>query len=172
MVLEQPKVFPDRKIITILGSTKFRKEITELAWEYTKQGFLVLFAWEYKESDLLKILTKEKLDGLNNLKNELEIQDFQKVRMAHIILVFNKSGIGNSTYTEIGYSIRLNKLVAFLEKIPTEYEKYKKLIWNWEYYCKYCKDCPEEIYLPDCDQAFPCLIHNIMDENSFDEEDN
>ena len=87
--------FEDRKIITILGSTKYRNEIKEYAWRLTTCGWLVLSA----------PFAKEEIKNLEIYRDELEAQHFQKIRMADVIMVFDKDNyIGESTKLEIEYA--------------------------------------------------------------------
>jgi hypothetical protein len=82
----------NRQIITVLGSTKYRKQIIAWAWQKTKLEYLVLFA----------PFAKEEIPDVEAYRNELELQHFQKIRMADIVWVYNKDGyIGESTKLEI-----------------------------------------------------------------------
>jgi len=102
-------VEPTRSIVTVLGSTKFRKEIIQWAWENTKRGFLVLFA----------PFAKEEIADVEANRQELEIQHFQKMRMSNWVMVFNKNGyIGESTKREIQYAKDHHILIQYLEPIP------------------------------------------------------
>jgi hypothetical protein len=97
-----------RIVIIVLGSTKFRKEIVDWAWQMTKEHYLVLFA----------PFAKEEITDVEQYREELEIQHFQKIRMADIVWVFNKNGyIGNSTKREIEYAKNHYKLIKYLEPI-------------------------------------------------------
>lgn len=96
----------ERKIITIIGSTRFRERIRKLAWELTKEGLLVFFA----------PFNKEEILELENYREELEAQHFQKIRMADHIYVFNEGGyIGKSTLEELEYAKSLNKVIHYKE---------------------------------------------------------
>lgn len=96
------------QIITILGSTKFRKEIYIFAWQQTLKGKLVLFA----------PFSKEELPEVEVIRDLLESIHFQKIRLADSIYVYNKNGyIGNSTKMEIEYAIKLNKPIVYREKL-------------------------------------------------------
>lgn len=96
----------DRKVITIIGSTRFRNDIKRDAWLLTRYQYLVLFA----------PFAKEEIPGLEAYRLELETQHFQKIRMANIVLVYNKDGyIGESTLEELNYAVTLEKEIIFLE---------------------------------------------------------
>ncbi len=100
------------KIITVLGSTKFRKEITAWAWEKTKEGNLMLFA----------PFAKEEMDEVESNRDMLESQHFQKITLADEIFVFNKGGyIGDSTKKEIRYAKKEKKMINYLEE-PYKHE--------------------------------------------------
>jgi len=93
------------KVITVLGSTKFRKEINEWAWEKTKKGYLVLTA----------PFAKEEIPELENYRVLLEGIHYQKIRICDIVFVFNKDlYIGESTNQEIQYAIELEKEIKYL----------------------------------------------------------
>ena len=96
----------NRQIITVIGSTRFRAEINQWAWERTKEGKLVLFA----------PFAKEEIPELEDYREELEAQHFQKIRMADEVFVFNRNEhIGESTYRELMYARILGKVIKFLE---------------------------------------------------------
>jgi len=98
----------NRKIICIIGSTKFRKEIKKFAWYLTRVfKFLVLFS----------PFSKEEIKELEKYRDELELQHFQKIRLSDCIYIFNKNQyMGNSTRKELNYAISLNKLIYSLEE--------------------------------------------------------
>jgi ABC-type transport system involved in Fe-S cluster assembly fused permease/ATPase subunit len=96
----------NRIIITVLGSTKYRNEINQWALKRTKERFLVLFA----------PFAKEDIPNLEDLREELEIQHFQKIRMANLVFVYNKDKyIGDSTRLEIEYAKLIGKRIDYLE---------------------------------------------------------
>lgn len=97
----------ERKIITVLGSTQFRKEIQKWALERTLDNHeLILFA----------PFAKEEIPNLEHFRKELEIQHFQKIRMADEVFVFNKNGyLGDSTKLEIKYAEQIGKIIHYLE---------------------------------------------------------
>lgn len=99
-------LYPTREIVTILGSTKFRREIHAYALELTRRRSLVLFA----------PFAKEEIPDLEDIRNELEIQHFQKIRMADLVFVYNKNDyIGDSTKLEIEYAKVIGKPIQYLE---------------------------------------------------------
>lgn len=99
--------YEDRKIVTVIGSTKFRKEITEWALNHTRLHFLVLFA----------PFAKEEIPNLESIRDELEAQHFQKIRMADEIMVYNKDGyLGTSSVMELEYAKKLGKKITYYEE--------------------------------------------------------
>ena len=96
-----------RKIVTVLGSTKFRDEIKK---------FALLQTALFHELILFAPFAKEEIPDLEKIREELEIQHFQKIRMADEIVVFNKNGyIGESTKLEIEYAKSINKPIRYYE---------------------------------------------------------
>lgn len=96
----------NHKIWTILGSTKYRKEIKQFAWELTIQGCLVHFA----------PFAKEENKDLEDYRDILESIHFQKIRNADLVFVYNKEKyIGKSTRAEIDYATKLGKKIGYLE---------------------------------------------------------
>lgn len=103
----------NREVVTVIGSTKYRKEIKEWAWEQTKKGRLILFA----------PFAKEEIPGLENFRDELEIQHLSKIKLADTVFVFNKDNyIGDSTRLELSYAEFLNKKIEFLGNPIKSYE--------------------------------------------------
>ncbi len=95
-----------RKVICMLGSTKFRRSILEWAWAHTKLGELILFA----------PFAKEEMDEVEQCRYELEAQHFQKIRMADEVFVYNLGGyVGDSTRRKILYAQSLHKPIRYLE---------------------------------------------------------
>lgn len=101
------KSFPrNRAVVTVLGSTRFREDIRQWAWNETRIGKVVLFA----------PFAKEEVPGLEQHRDLLEEIHFQKIRMADEVFVFNKGGyVGDSTKKEIAYAEHIGKKVRYLE---------------------------------------------------------
>jgi len=93
-------------IITIIGSTRFKKDMVNWAWNETKKGYLVL----------LPTFTKEDNKEVEKNRELVESIHFQKIKMADMIFVFNKDKYtGNSTNRELNYAKSLNKLIKYFE---------------------------------------------------------
>jgi len=99
---------PKIKVITICGSTKFRKEMQNWMWNTTKKGYLILYA----------PFAKEEIPDLEKYREILEKIHFEKIRIADEVFIFNKNGyIGDSTKSEIEFAEDIGKSIAYLEPI-------------------------------------------------------
>lgn len=110
-----------RKIITIIGSTKFRYQIKQFALALTKIQYHVLFS----------PFAKEEIPNLDAFREELEIQYFQKIRMADIVIVFDLDEyIGSTTQSELEYAKKIGKPIIFYSKIQDSWieEKINMLV--------------------------------------------
>jgi hypothetical protein len=95
----------NRTVVAIIGSTKFKDEMQQWAWEATKRGFLILSL----------PFAKEEIPELEEFRGELKLQQFQRIRMADYVQCFNKDGyIGDSTQKELEYAIKIGKPIWFL----------------------------------------------------------
>ena len=94
-------------IITVCGSSRFKKEILDVVRDLTLQGHIVLAPGVYHHAENTE-LPMEVLLQLDNLHKE-------KIEMSDAIFVVNVNGyIGNSTYSEIDWAQRKKKQIAFL----------------------------------------------------------
>lgn len=101
-------------IITLCGSSRFKKEILQVAHDLTLQGNIVLspFVFHHMEDEEMPT---ELLIQLENLHRE-------KIEMSDAIFVVNVNKyIGESTYGEIDWAQRKKKQIYFL--VPMEDEK-------------------------------------------------
>ena len=95
-------------IITLCGSTSFKKEYEELGRKLALNGHIVLSCAVFGHADdiTLSKVEKELLDKVH----------LQKIDMSEIIWVVNKDGyIGDSTKSEIEYAKKTGKRVYYLE---------------------------------------------------------
>ena len=98
-------------IITICGSTRFKKEIDAVARDLTLQGHIVLAPCVFHHMEDEELSTEIKI-CLDNLHRE-------KISMSDAIFVVNVNGyIGESTYGEIDWANRMKKQVFFLVQPP------------------------------------------------------
>ena len=95
-------------VITLCGSTRFKKEILDVARDLTLQGHIVLTPCVFHHMEEDNALTAEDKIRLDNLHRE-------KINMSDAIFVVNVNGyIGESTYGEIDWASRMKKQVFFL----------------------------------------------------------
>lgn len=98
------------EVITLCGSTRFKKEFDEENERLTLEGNVVLSIGIAKESTGIKNGTPE--------KEMLMAIHRQKVRMADRIHVINYDGyVGEHTKEEIKYAFELGKDITFMEPI-------------------------------------------------------
>lgn len=94
------------KIITVCGSNKFKKEMTEITEEMAFKGNCMLTPIELMKSTK-DAYTKDEMMMLDKMHKE-------KIRISDAILVVNVNDyIGNSTKSEIEYAKLLNKEVLY-----------------------------------------------------------
>ena len=96
------------KIVTLIGSTKFKDDFIKVKEQLTLQGFIVLSLGVFSQYDNIK-LSADQLNMLADIQNK-------KIEMADEIFVINKNGyIGDSTKTEIEFAKSLGKKINYLE---------------------------------------------------------
>ena len=97
------------KIITLCGSTKFKKEFEEINKKLTLEGNIVLSLGVFSHTDGEQ-LSDEQIKMLKDIHK-------QKIAMSDEIFVINKdSYIGNGLKEEIEYAKQLNKGISYLEE--------------------------------------------------------
>lgn len=95
-------------IITLCGSTRFKKEFLEAELKLSKQGHIVLSICQFSHADNLNPSIQEK-----QLFDKLHLY---KIKNSDAIYVINKDGyIGKSTCREIQYAESLNKQIMYME---------------------------------------------------------
>ena len=97
------------KVITLCGSTKFKKEFLETEKKFLEDGNIVMSVCQFTNADNIPITYQEKelFDALHKLKIDL----------SDMIYVINKNGyIGSSTQSEIDYAMSKNKIVRYMEE--------------------------------------------------------
>lgn len=98
-------------VVTICGSTRFKKEIEAVAHDLTLQNHIVLapHVFHHMEEEEMPMELKIRLDNLHK----------EKINMSDAIFVVNVNGyIGESTYGEIDWANRMKKEVFFLVEPP------------------------------------------------------
>ena len=97
------------RVITLCGSTKFKKEFMEVQKKLTLKGNIVISVGLFGHSgddEAMDDETKQMLDDMHK----------RKIDMADGIFVINVGGyIGKSTRSEIKYAVDHNKSIEYLE---------------------------------------------------------
>ena len=94
------------KIITVCGSYKFKKEMTEITEKMALNGNCMITPIELTKTDKDAYTINEAL--------MLDKMHKEKIKMSDAILVVNVNGyIGNSTNSEIEYAKKLNKEILY-----------------------------------------------------------
>ena len=97
-------------IITLCGSTSFKKEFEEAARELSLKGSIILTVSFFTHFDNIKITPEQKI-MLDNLH-------FRKISISDEIFVLNKEGyIGYSTGNEIAFAESRGIPVRYLEEV-------------------------------------------------------
>ena len=106
------------KVITLCGSTRFKKEFLEAQKDLTLKGNIVISVGLFWHSGDNEVWEQMDEGTLTKTKEMLDDMHKRKIDMADEIFVINKNGyIGESTKSEIEYAIKHNKKVNYLEKI-------------------------------------------------------
>ena len=104
------------KVITLCGSTRFKKEFIEVQKKLTLKGHIVISVGLFGHSG-----DDEGWDGmdegtLTKTKEMLDDMHKRKIDMADEIYVINKGGyIGESTRSEIEYAKAHGKIINYYE---------------------------------------------------------
>ena len=97
-------------VVTLCGSTKFKKEFLQVQKNLTLQGNIVISVGMFGHSgdnEVWEEGIKEMLDDMHK----------RKIDMANEIFVINKDGyIGSSTKSEIEYAKSRGKGIRYLEE--------------------------------------------------------
>lgn len=94
------------KIITVCGSYKFKKEMTEIAEKMTLKGNCMITPNDLTKTDK-NAYTEDEILMIDKMHKE-------KIKLSDAILVVDVNGyIGNSTKSEIEYAKALNKEVLY-----------------------------------------------------------
>lgn len=102
------------KVITLCGSTRFKKEFIEVQKRLSLKGIIVISVGLFGHSgdnEVLEEGVKEMLDDMHK----------RKIDMADGIFVINVGGyIGKSTSSEIEYAKNHHKTIEYLEPINSD----------------------------------------------------
>ena len=112
------KAYP---VITLCGSTRFRKEYELKQKELTLQGNIVISVGLFGHDGDSEVW--ENMDEGTQTKTKMMLDDMhkKKIDMSDSIFVINPQGyIGKSTWSEICYAWMLGKHIDFLEYVAEE----------------------------------------------------
>jgi precorrin-3B methylase len=101
------KTLDEYKIITLCGSTKFKKSFEILNCILTLNNKIILMPGCFMHNDKINITDEQKV--------KLDILHKQKIDMSECIIVVNENNyIGDSTKSEIIYTSELNKPIYYM----------------------------------------------------------
>lgn len=93
-------------IITIIGSCRYLDKMKEIAWEFTRDKWIVMLPNE-----------RPGLESLDISSDILEEIGMAKIDLANVVYVCNVDGyIGESTSKELAYARSINKTICYYVK--------------------------------------------------------
>jgi len=105
------------KVITLCGSTKFKKEFMRVQKELTLKGNIVISVGLFGHSGDNEVWENMDEGTLTKTKEMLDDMHKRKIDLSDEIFVINVNGyIGESTKSEIEYAKETGKKVNYLEK--------------------------------------------------------
>lgn len=105
-------------IITLCGSTRFKKEFMEAQKKLTLEGNIVISVGLFGHSGDQEVWENMDEGTLTKTKEMLDDMHKRKIDMADSIYVINVGGyIGDSTRSEIEYAKQHGKEVQYLEPV-------------------------------------------------------
>ena len=105
-------------IITLCGSTRFKKEFMEVEKRLTLEGNIVISVGLFGHSGDSEVWENMDEGTLTKTKEMLDDMHKRKIDMADEIFVINVGGyIGDSTRSEIDYAKAHGKRVNYLEPV-------------------------------------------------------
>lgn len=108
------------KIVTLCGSTKFKKEFLEIQKKLTLLGYIVISVGLFGHSGDNEVWENMDEGTLTKTKSMLDDMHKRKIDLSDMIYVINVGGyIGESTRSEIEYAISTGKEVHYLESVNT-----------------------------------------------------
>ena len=106
------------KVITLCGSTRFKRAFIEVQKHLTLEGNIVISVGLFGHSGDSEVWENMDEGTLTQTKEMLDDMHKRKIDMADEIFVINVGGyIGDSTRSEIQYAKDHNKKVNYLEPI-------------------------------------------------------
>lgn len=104
------------KVITLCGSTKFKKEFMEVQKDLTLKGNIVISVGLFGHSGDNEVWENMDEEEFTKTKEMLDDIHKRKIDMADEIFVINVGGyIGESTKSEIEYAKTKGKKINYLE---------------------------------------------------------
>lgn len=104
------------KVITLCGSTRFKKEFIEVQKKLTLKGHIVISVGLFGHSGDDEVWEGMDEGTLTKTKEMLDDMHKRKIDMADEIYVINKGGyIGESTRSEIEYAKAHGKIINYYE---------------------------------------------------------
>jgi len=117
------------KVVTLCGSTRFKKEFLEAQKRLTLEGNIVISVGLFGHSGDSEVWENMDEGTLTETKSMLDDMHKRKIDMADEIYVINVGGyIGDSTRSEIEYAKENGKDVRYLEE--TDAEEIERLLTN------------------------------------------
>lgn len=108
------------KIVTLCGSTKFKKEFLEIQKKLTLLGYIVISVGLFGHSGDSEVWENLEEGTLTKTKSMLDDMHKRKIDLSDMIYVINVGGyIGESTRSEIEYAKSTGKEVHYLESVNT-----------------------------------------------------
>ena len=108
------------KIVTLCGSTKFKKEFLEVQKKLTLLGYIVISVGLFGHSGDNEVWENMDEGSLTKTKSMLDDMHKRKIDLSDMIYVINVGGyIGESTRSEIEYAKSTGKEVHYLENVNT-----------------------------------------------------
>ncbi len=109
----------DYPVITLCGSTRFRKEFETAQKQLTLAGIIVISVGLFGHAGDEEVWEGMDEGAKTRTKTMLDDMHKRKIDMADGIFVINKDGyIGDSTRSEIVYAASRGKLIRYLEEEP------------------------------------------------------
>lgn len=119
-VMEQAECMSVKReypVVTLCGSTRFRKEFMEVQKRLTLEGYIVISVGLFGHSGDQEVWENMDEGTLTKTKEMLDDMHKRKIDMADEIFVINVGGyIGDSTKSEIAYACAHGKRVRYLEE--------------------------------------------------------
>ena len=114
------------KVITLCGSTKFKKEFQEVQKKLTLEGNIVISVGLFGHSGDSEVWENQNENTLTETKKMLDDMHKRKIDMADEIFVIDVGEyIGESTKSEIEYAKRKNKTIRYYsQEISSDVQRY------------------------------------------------